>query len=362
MAKVKVLVIDGALVIRRLISEVLSQDPDIEVVGFAANGVFGLTKIKQLKPDLITLDIDMPELDGIGVLKAIVAEELPVAVIMCSMLTTSGGEKTLESLALGADDYITQPPNLSTASPEVIKGFSVDLCDKVRAIAAKKRQFFAEKSLAKAPVILAKTPTVIQAKNNVQEKIDILVVGASTGGPNALLEFFSLLPKSLPVPVLVVQHMPALFTKFLAERINNTAALNVQEAEENMEIAPGLVLIAPGNFHMELERVNDKLVVKLNQGAPENSCRPAVDVMFRSVAKLYGANVLAVVLTGMGQDGLLGSEIIVQAGGNVLVQDEASSVVWGMPGVIAKKGIAAKIAPIPMLAKEIMQILHVDKL
>lgn len=362
MEKIRVLIVDDSAIIRRLLSEALSADPSIEVVGIAANGKIALSKIPQLKPDLITLDIEMPEMDGLETLVEIrkIYPKLPV--IMFSTLTERGAVATLDALARGANDYVAKPSN--TGSVELsIKRVQEDLIPKIRVfcnrtspclsmrqdatIASKAGEFSSESKPA------TKALSSHRIASSTPNRIDAIVIGTSTGGPNALTKVIADLPADVQVPIFIVQHMPPIFTTRLAERLDQLSSLSAVEAANGMKVEPGRVYLAPGDFHMALARRGTDVHIALNQEAPECSCRPAVDVLFRSAATFYGQHLLAVVLTGMGQDGLIGSELIRNQGGLVLAQDEASSVVWGMPGAVTKAGLANEVIPLDAMAKAI---------
>ena len=355
MRKIKVLIVDDAVVVRKIVSDSLSVDPEIEIVGTAANGKIGLSKIEQLQPDCVTLDIEMPEMDGLETLVEIRKKYRDLPVIMFSTLTERGGVKTLEALSLGATDYVTKPANVGSVSiamqrvrEELIPKIKL-FCSKAAGIQVPQLAIPAKKispALPKSPV----TPP----KPTEKKRIDIVAIGVSTGGPNALADLFPLLPGNLPVPIVLTQHMPPYFTRLLADRLTSKSELNIQEGRPNQIIQPGEVWIAPGDYHMEVARVGTSVQLQPNQNPPENSCRPAVDPMFRSVLKVYGAHTLAVIMTGMGQDGLKGCEEIKQAGGQVIVQDEESSVVWGMPGFVSRAGLADKVLPLKQIAGEII--------
>ena len=343
MLPVRVLIVDDSVVVRKLLSEALASCPDIQVAGTASGGAIALAKIPQLNPDVITLDIEMPGMNGIQTLTEIRKRYPKLPVIMFSTLTERGASVTLEALALGASDYMTKPTNsdsLATAMEQV----RVDLSAKVISLGCRDR-------VRPSPF---STSSHVRRKSGGQ-RIDILAIGTSTGGPNALAEVIPHLPEDFPVPVVVVQHMPPLFTRLLADRLNSRSPLLVQEGEEGKPLSPGQVWIARGDYHMTVARKGTGVILSMNQESPENSCRPAVDVLFRSVAQTYGANVLAVVMTGMGSDGARGATHIREAGGEVLVQDEPSSVVWGMPGAVVGAGAADKICPLPEISDEIVR-------
>ena len=314
-----------------------------------------MAKIPQVAPDVITLDMEMPEMDGLTTLVEIRKLYPKLPVIMFSTLTQSGAEATMEAFARGANDFATKPSNVGsvTAAIETV----------VNELVPKIKQFcsWTSKSLT---VPMARTEArghsnrpATQAKPLVHAKpsrVEIVVIGVSTGGPNALTAMLPKIPENFPVPILIVQHMPPVFTKHLADRLNQLCNLHVHEAVDGEQLVAGGAWLAPGNFHMTLRRDGQQLKAILNQEQPENSCRPAVDVLFRSAAELFGASVLAVVMTGMGNDGQRGCDAIRQAGGRVIVQDEATSVVWGMPGAVVNAGLAHKILPLPKIADEIL--------
>ena len=354
MNKIKVLIVDDSVVVRRIISDTLSTDPGLEIVGVAANGHIALEKIARLKPDIITLDIEMPVMDGLETIKEIRKLDTRLPVIMFSTLTERGATASLDALAFGANDYVTKPSNVGSVG-EAMQCLRDDLIPKIKALCGQivVRNIMNKPQAAQTKAAAESRPAVSRPVK--KERIDILAIGISTGGPNALAELIPALPANFPVPVVIVQHMPPVFTKLLAERLDSKAAIHVFEGAAGASIEAGQACVAPGDFHMVLERSQSSLKAKLNKDAQENSCRPAVDVMFRSVAKEFGANVLAVVMTGMGQDGLIGCEHISKAGGQVIVQDESSSVIWGMPGAVSKAGLAEKELPLKQLAAEIVK-------
>ncbi len=355
--KIRVLVVDDSMVIRRLLSDALAADPAIEVVGVAANGKIALAKIPQLNPDIITLDIEMPEMDGLTTLVELRKLYPKLPVVMFSTLTQQGAEATIEALARGAADYVTKPANVGSVN-EAIKNVQQDLIPKIkqfcRAIVPFSANLLKPASSAVRP--LGSPPAFSHVEGSKPKRIDVLVIGTSTGGPNALSTVIPKLPANFPVPVMIVQHMPPIFTTHLAQRLNQLSPLTVHEAKDGDVLAPGGVWLAPGNFHMIVRRQGTQLKASLNQQPPECSCRPAVDVLFRSAAEVFGPNVLAVVMTGMGQDGQRGSGTIRQAGGCVLAQDEATSVVWGMPGAVTNSGYANQVLPVNRIADEIIHL------
>jgi len=343
MPPVRVLVVDDSVVIRKMLCDVFAASAEVQVAGTASSGVLALAKIPQLSPDVITLDIDMPGLNGIQTLVEIRKTYPRLPVIMFSALTERGAAITLEALSLGASDYMMKPNN-SEGLAGAMEQMGSELIAKIVSLAGG--------GCSRA----TPSPSISAAKRtSARQRIDILAIGTSTGGPNALTEVLPRLPEAFPVPVVVVQHMPPLFTRLLAERLNCQSRLSVQEAEAGRTLEPGQVWIARGDYHLTVARRGTAVILNLNQDPPENSCRPAVDVLFRSVAQVYGANALGVVMTGMGSDGARGATHIREAGGEILVQDKASSVVWGMPGAVVNAGAADKICPLSEISQEVIR-------
>ena len=349
MPKIRVLVVDDAVVVRKLITATLERDPELEVVGVAAHGRIALQKIPQVNPDLLTLDVEMPELDGLATLREVRKLYPKLAVIMFSTLTEKGAAATLDALALGANDYVAKPANIGSVT-EAIERLELELIPKIKAHCRHLRVPRTGPESAKTPCLGIPSIPPPPPRSG---PIEIVCLGTSTGGPNALAAVFAQLPADFPVPIVLVQHMPPLFTAMLAERLTAHSPVPGREGVEGQLIERGHAYIAPGGRHMEVQRPGIRAVLHLQDGPPENSCRPAVDVLFRSVVAAFGGSVLGVVLTGMGQDGLRGCEIIREKRGHVVVQDEASSVVWGMPGYVAKAGYADRILPLNHIAGEI---------
>jgi two-component system, chemotaxis family, protein-glutamate methylesterase/glutaminase len=352
MAKIRILVVDDSVVMRRVVSEELASDPALEVAGTAANGRIALCRLPQVTPDLVVLDVEMPELDGLATLKELRKTYPRLPVIMFSSLTQRGAEATLDALALGASDYFAKPTDCG-GMENSLKIIREQLIPKIKALC---------KSVSDGPCTTAKTtaaPCMASAgfapRPSSQTPPGVVAIGVSTGGPNALADVFRHLPANLPVPILIVQHMPPMFTRLLAERLTAQFHVPVQEGCSNTVLQPGHAWIAPGDHHMIVVRDGLKVRMLLHQDPPQNSCRPAVDVTLRSVAQVYGASSLAVILTGMGQDGLRGCEAIREAGGQILAQDEATSVVWGMPGYVARAGLADRVLPISIIGDEIVR-------
>jgi two-component system, chemotaxis family, protein-glutamate methylesterase/glutaminase len=343
-SRIRVLIVDDSVVIRKILAETLSGEPELEVVGSAGDGHIALAKISQVNPDILTLDVEMPVMNGLETLAQVRQLYPKLPVIMFSTLTERGASATLDALALGASDYATKPSN--TGSPAAaVESIRNELIPKIKALCA---AHTVGKPVAAPAPRPAPRPRILS-----HPRIDVVAIGTSTGGPNALAEVFPGIPKDFPVPVVAVQHMPPIFTKLLAERLASRSAIPVEEGVADGDLAPGRAWIAPGNFHMVVKRIGARRRLELNQDAPQNSCRPAVDVLFRSVAAAYGPNVLGVVMTGMGADGVLGSQAIREAGGEVIIQDEASSVVWGMPGLVHEAGQDDGVYPLNHLAAEI---------
>jgi two-component system chemotaxis response regulator CheB len=356
MPKLRVLIVDDSVVIRRIVSDIISGDPDLEVAGVAANGRIALDKIPQTNPDIVTLDVEMPEMDGLQALKGLSKTYPRLPVIMFSTLTERGSTATIDALSLGASDYVTKPANVGKVG-EGMARVRDDLIPKIKALCGRAVTIGAKPSVS----LVGRVPAPKLSIRTGTRGVEIVAIGTSTGGPNALADLLPGLPADFPVPMLVVQHMPPVFTKLLADRLATRSSLPVVEGSAGDELRPGKIWIAPGNYHMALEKTANGARIGLNQEPPENSCRPAVDVLFRSVTEIYGAATLGVVLTGMGQDGLRGCEHIREAGGRVLVQDEASSVVWGMPGFVARAGLADKQLPLSQLAGEIVRLVWEGK-
>jgi two-component system, chemotaxis family, protein-glutamate methylesterase/glutaminase len=346
--RIRVLVVDDAVVVRRILSDVLDEDPDIEVAGTAANGRIALAKLTQVNPDLVTLDVEMPEMDGLTTLRTMRSDGHKQPVIMFSTLTERAATTTLDALAAGASDYVTKPANVGSVV-EAKQRVREQLIPKIKALST--GIVLPQPARTVAP---ARVSAPDRQKGAGGTRIDCIAIGVSTGGPNALTALFRQLPGDLAAPIVMVQHMPPVFTRQLADRLSAVSALTVTEGEPGVQLRPGHAVLAPGDHHMEVVRQGIDVRVKLHQGPPENSCRPAADVLFRSVAATYGRNTLAVVLTGMGYDGLRGVEHIRERGGAVVVQDRATSVVWGMPGAVAESGLADAVLPLEQISSELV--------
>jgi len=339
------------VVVRRLVTDVLASDPALEVVGTAQNGKIALTKLEQLKPDVVTLDIEMPVMDGLETLREIRRSDRRLPIVMFSTLTERGATATLDALSAGASDYVTKPANVGSVA-ESMESVRQQLIPKIKALVPD----FVEPLTVSAPVATAPSaPIAVRSRARAAATPRALVIGSSTGGPEALSSVLAKLPGSLAVPVLVTQHMPPVFTRLYAQRLDKVSALTVVEATDGQPVVAGTVYIAPGDYHLEVVRRGATLVTKLHQGPAENFCRPAVDVMIRSAVAAFGGELLAVILTGMGSDGKLGCKAVADAGGQVVVQDEATSVVWGMPGAVAREGIADEVLPLGSIPDAVLR-------
>ncbi len=348
MSKLRVLIVDDAVVVRRILTDALGDDPEIEVVS-AANGRIALAKIPQVNPDLITLDMEMPEMDGIATLKEVRKAYPKLPVIMFSTLTERGAAATLDALTAGANDYVTKPANVGSVACAIAR-IKSELIPKIKSLCLKHQPAAPAAPTSPAPARLTAKPVATGSG-----PVDVVAIGVSTGGPNALSALMPALTKQLNVPVVIVQHMPPIFTKLLADRLSEQAGYPILEGAQGMPLKPGQAYLAPGGSHMVVTKDGAGVHVSINTDPPENSCRPAVDVLFRSVASVYGPRALGVILTGMGSDGLRGCEHIREAGGQVIVQDEASSVVWGMPGYVARAGLAQQVLPLDQIPAEILR-------
>jgi two-component system chemotaxis response regulator CheB len=337
---IRVLLIDDSATIRGLLSATLGSDPGLKVVGAAANGRLGVEMVATSSPDIVVLDVEMPVLDGIGALKEIrrLAPKLPV--VMFSSLTERGAQATLDALLAGANDYAAKPAGLAAA--DVAAKIRDELIAKIKALVPRG-----------GPRVHAAVPAPPTRPVSARQPVRGVVIAVSTGGPTALAEMLPAFAAGSPVPVLIVQHMPAFFTAQLAERLTKVTGATVREAAHGLPVGPGDVLLAPGGRHLAIEGDGPGARVRITDDPPENSCRPAADVLFRSAAAVWGSGTLGVVLTGMGRDGLAGSRAIVEAGGAVLAQDEFSSTVWGMPGEVARAGLADAVLPLAQIGAEV---------
>jgi two-component system, chemotaxis family, protein-glutamate methylesterase/glutaminase len=346
-ARKRILVVDDAVVVRKTLSEVIALDPVLEVAATAANGRIALEKFSSLKPDLILLDVEMPEMDGLETVRELRKLDGRVPIIMFSSFTERGARITLDALSLGANDYVTKPSIADMAA--TLQAITQELIPKIRVFCRLPEQN--DSAIMAMPAMPA--PALANSSSRPLAPVHIIAIGVSTGGPEALAQVISRLPADLKVPVVIAQHMPPIFTALLAERLTAKSALQVRECISGEAIVPGCCLLAPGDFHMTIHREDGVIRARTHQGPKENFCRPSVDVLFRSVAQVYGARTLAVVLTGMGKDGWRGCEMLHELGARIYVQDEATSVIWGMPGFVARSGMADKILPLNQIGFEI---------
>ena len=336
------MIVDDSAVIRAALARILAGDPAIRVVARAADGATALTAAADQPIDVVILDVEMPGMDGLEALPLLLRARPGLRVIMASVLTTRGAATTMRALRLGAADYIAKPGAADLAQA----AFREELLAKIKGLAGTTGAGAARE--ARPPLQLAPRP----ARSPM-----LLAVGSSTGGPQALFALFQALGSGVPVPVVITQHMPATFIPILAEQLHRLGAMPCHVATSGATLLPGHAYLAPGDRHLVVTRVGEAFVAELADGPPENHCRPAVDPMLRSAALAARGRVLVVMLTGMGQDGLLGTRAVVSAGGAALAQDEASSVVWGMPGTVAQAGLCHEVAAIPALARTALGLL-----
>ncbi|MGV9006502.1 MAG: protein-glutamate methylesterase/protein-glutamine glutaminase [Brevundimonas sp.] len=334
---IRVMVVDDSAVVRGLISRQLNAEPGMSVVATAPHGELALAELARTGIDVIVLDIEMPVMDGLTALKEIRARFPGVTVIMVSTLTRRGAEITFKALSLGAADCVAKPESGLGSAEE----FKRELAAKIRALAPRRRD------REPPPVVRPVTPAIPRPTYRpARTRPKLIAIGASTGGPPALMKLFESLRDAVEQPILLTQHMPATFTALLAEQLSRIGNRPCAEARDGERILPGHCYVAPGGWHMVVDRDGATPILRLNQEPPENFCRPAVDPMMRTVARVYGSGVLGIILTGMGADGARGCEALAQAGGRFIVQDEATSVVWGMPGAAAATGLADSILPL----------------
>ena len=346
--KIRVMIVDDSAVIRGLTKRILESNSDIEVVASVGNGEYAVRAVEQNEVDVVVLDIEMPKMDGITALPLLIKANPKLRVIMSSTLTTRNAEISLKALRLGAADYIPKP----TAAAELNSGdeFRKTLLEKVRALGGATGGPASSASPASGGAAISLASGKIATRPAGTFAPDILAIGSSTGGPQALFEVFKGLPTDWKLPIVITQHMPATFTKILASHLESVSNRPCVEAQGGEVVRSGHVYVAPGDHHMLLETEGANIVTRLTQSPPENFCRPAVDPMLRSVVKIYGPRVLALILTGMGKDGLSGCEAVVAAGGTVVAQDEETSIVWGMPGAVATEGICSAVLPLRDIA------------
>lgn len=340
MAKKRVLIADDSELIRTLVCQALSMEPDIEVVAAASNGKEAVDLCQAMHPDIVILDVQMPVMDGLQALAMLHDQDPSLPVLMFSAISSQAANTTLEALQLGAIDFLTKPKNVGSLK-QTRQRIREQLVPKINA-------FCRRPGREPLKVELPRTRTEVKLR-----PCSAVVIAISTGGPPALGTVLPALPADLPVPIFVVQHMPAVFTTRLAERLDLECPNQVLEARGHTTAKPGQIIIAPGDYHMVLRKPGNEVRIHLNQDAPENSCRPAADPLFRSAAKIYGKDLLAVVMTGMGKDGMAGCDAVRAAGGQVLIQDQETSSIWGMPGAVAHAKLHHDCQPLSALAKAI---------
>ncbi len=360
----RVMLVDDSAVIRGLLARALESDETIRVVASAANGKMALGALERNDVEVVVLDIEMPEMDGLTALPQMMKQDPTLKVIMASTLTRKNAEVSLRALDLGASDYLAKPSSGSELNSA--EDFKRQLTEKVKALAiARRRQVGASSATPRRPagalkapvkVALHAGPIVLRPSTVAMLPPEVIAIGSSTGGPQALMKLFGDLKGGVGQPILLTQHMPATFTTILAEHIARASGIPCAEAVDGEPVRGGRIYLAPGDFHMTVEGANPKRVIRLNRGAPENFCRPAVDPMLRSIVGSYGSRVLTVILTGMGSDGRRGCEEVVRAGGTVVAQDEATSVVWGMPGAVATAGLCSAVMPIAEIGSYLRRV------
>jgi len=353
--RIKILVVDDSISYRQIMQRVIANIPDAECVATAASGPIALRKIQELQPDLVLLDMVMPDMDGVATLQRIKQHYPAVEAIMISSFDMGNAKETLRSLQIGALDFIAKP---KTNPPEQgIDEWVQYLRPLVDLLQTKKlARFGQEKPFPARPEkTIASDQRPIPPRMN-HKQIDLIVIGISTGGPKALDQLMPQLPAGLPCPIIIVQHMPPMFTESLAMKLNEESALQVKEATGGEALTAGRVYIAPGGRHLTVEARNGGFYLAVNETPPVNNCRPSVDVLFQSVASVFSGNVLAVVMTGMGRDGTEGVRALKQKGAKCLVQDQASSIVWGMPGSVHEAGLADEVLALKQLGARITEL------
>jgi len=358
---IRVMVVDDSAVVRGLITRMLEAQSDIQVVSSVGNGKMAVDSLARNEIEVVVLDIEMPVMDGLTALPKMLEADKEIRVIMASTLTSRNADISLKALQAGAVDYIPKP----SSSRELSGGqdFGEELVSKVRIHAETRRKVkglptgaLRQRSAVARPAPIAqKNKEIVLRTPTLRERPDIIAIGSSTGGPQALFAVLKGLHGKVTQPIVITQHMPATFTKILAEHINRMTGWACEEAADGVVIKPGQVYLAPGDYHMTVDGTGPQKVLRLNQDPPENFCRPAVDPMLRSVVAAYGRKVLTVILTGMGSDGLKGGKVVVENGGDLIAQDEATSVVWGMPGAVAQAGICSAVLPLENIASYVVK-------
>lgn len=345
---IRVLVVDDSALMRKLIPHILTQDPQIEVVATAMDGLFALKKIQEVRPDVITLDVDMPRMDGLTALPHIVREyHIPVLVV--SSLTEQGAQMTFKALEMGAVDFLTKPKDAISVH---IGEIGEELIRKVKAIAAVSRRKLQPRPQPSPPVVREKRPIPLGPAPT-----HVVAIGISTGGPSALSEILPQVPADFPAGILLVQHMPEGFTEMFAARLNQICRVEVKQARDGDLVLPGRVLIAPGNHHLKVKKMRRGAIAVLSQGPPVSGHRPSADVLFRSVAEEYGAEAIGVIMSGMGEDGAEEIGRMKAAGSLTIAQDEESSVIFGMPRAAIKRGHIDRVLPLHDIVPTLRSVL-----
>ncbi len=357
----RVLIVDDTVTYRKIVSEVLADCPGVEVVGTAANGRIALQRLDQQSADLLVLDLEMPEMNGQAVLDELRRRKSPAGAIMLSAFTSQGAQATLAALESGAFDFVLKPngPDMSANVQHLRRELRTRISAYARCRNVKQILYGKPAANGAGPPArpaVSKETTLSPARRSPPGPPQVVALGISTGGPAALTTIMPQLPANLPVPLLIVQHMPPVFTKSLADDLNGRTPLTVREGIDGHPIGGGEVWIAPGGRQMKVRRENDRVVLAITNDPPENSCRPSVDCLFRSVAEVYGGRALGVIMTGMGNDGSLGCRRLKQCGASIIAQDAATCVVYGMPREPIEKGIADVVAPLGRIAAEIARL------
>jgi|SRR5580658_6406911 two-component system chemotaxis response regulator CheB len=339
------MICDDSATIRGAVARMLEADPAIQVVAKVSNGKQAIEELKRTKVDVLVLDIEMPVMDGMTALPLLLREDPGLRVIMASTLTTRGADIAMRALRLGAADYVPKPSSIGTESDD---RFRIEIISKVKGLARLRNRVAVP--ARPAPPIVTRAAAMAAPK--------LLAIGSSTGGPQALFTLIQALGRSVSVPVVLTQHMPATFTPILAEHITRLGGLPCAEAKQGETLLNGHIYLAPGDKHLIIEKGDGKPRARLSDDPPENFCRPSVDPMLRSAASVFEGKVLVAMLTGMGHDGLAGTRRVVEAGGSAVAQDEATSVVWGMPGAIAQAGLCHAVLPLPRIAPKLLEMLR----
>ena len=362
------MVVDDSVVIRGLISRWVAAEPDMVVAASLRTGLDAVNQVARVNPDVAVLDIEMPELDGISALPQLLAKKRNLIIIMASTLTRRNAEISFKALSLGASDYIPKPE--STREPAAAEIFRHDLIQKIRNLGAKVRRIAPAGAPLASSIERPRGPlprpapaaAPLSRRAFSSQAPRVLVIGSSTGGPQALMTLVAVLGAVIDrFPVLITQHMPPTFTTILAEHLARSSRRPAHEAVDGEIVKPGRIYLAPGGRHMRVARHGADVAIALDDGAPVNFCKPAVDPLFTSAIDVWQGGTLAVVLTGMGSDGMRGGKAIVEAGGSVIAQDEASSVVWGMPGAAANAGICAAVLPLAQIAPKLVRLFAGDR-